>query len=134
MKHDCPHCGTKLAWRLVKSKALAGERRIFPNKAVTVCPACQGQLAQNTHWSEIAFVGFVVIPFLFLPEIRSSLGKSGFLYAGAGFTVFCGATALFFIFAIGATGKGISLMCQSKSPANPAVKRTGFQPAVYLIR
>lgn len=96
MKHNCPYCGTKLAWRLVTSKALAGERRILPNQAVPVCPACQGQLASNTHWSEIAFLGVVGIPFLLLPEIRSSFGKMGFLYASAVTLVFWVVTAIFF--------------------------------------
>lgn len=96
MKHDCPYCGTKLAWRLVTSKPLPGERKVLPNQAVPVCPACRGMLALNTHWSEIAFLGVIGIPFLLLPEIRSSFGNTGWLYAGAVTLVLWVATAILF--------------------------------------
>ena len=52
MKHDCPYCGAALGWRLVTSKPLPGERKILPQRAVPVCPACKGALATNIHWSE----------------------------------------------------------------------------------
>lgn len=97
MKHNCPHCGTKLAWRLITSKPLLGARKILPNQAVCVCPDCKGQLDLNTHWSEVAFLLVIAIPFfLLLPEIRSGFGKMGFLYAGIAALVFWMATAIFF--------------------------------------
>jgi len=96
MKHDCPYCGVKLGWRLVTFKPLPGERKFLPNQAVPVCPACQGELASNTHWSEMAFLGVMGVPLFLLLELRSVLGKHAFLYAGLATLVFWMAAAVFF--------------------------------------
>ncbi len=98
MKHNCPYCGAKLGWRLVLSKPLPGERKILPRQAVPVCPSCGGELASNTHWSEILFLGIIGLPVLLGSAVRTNLGKSAFLYAGI-FTlaVWIGVTIFFYL-------------------------------------
>lgn len=80
MQHDCPHCGASLKLRLLRAKALPGERRLLPSRATPVCPACGGRLAPNTHWSETAASVMVGVPLLCFMSARPDLS----LHAAAG--------------------------------------------------
>jgi hypothetical protein len=65
VKHDCPHCGKSIKWKLIRGKPLLGERKFLPNRAVTICPLCSGELSINVHWSE-QVIGFLVGTLLLL--------------------------------------------------------------------
>ena len=86
MKHDCPYCGAALGWRLVTSKPLPGERKILPQRAVPVCPACKGALATNIHWSE-GVLGCAAALLAFL--VQQLLSRA--VQPGAGFFALMGA-------------------------------------------
>src|SRR4030065_1462372 len=66
----CPHCGVSLSWKLLRGKPLPGERKILPNRAVLVCPSCQGEMHPNLHpthfWVYLAFVPMVVTFYLMI--------------------------------------------------------------------
>jgi hypothetical protein len=63
MKSDCPHCGKPIRWwRYLWTRPAAGERKILPNRAVTVCPLCRGDIEQNTHPLEKHIHFFILIP------------------------------------------------------------------------
>ena len=86
MKHDCPYCGAALGWRLVTSKPLPGERKILPQRAVPVCPACKGALATNIHWSE-GVLGCAAALLAFL--VQQLISRA--VQPGAGFFALMGA-------------------------------------------
>lgn len=80
MKHDCPHCGESIKWKLIGGKPLPGERKFLPNRAVTICPVCSGELTTNVHWSEQA-AGFVVaIPFFAFFSVRADISRIAVLW------------------------------------------------------
>jgi len=85
-KLACPHCGISLGWRLLRGKPLPGERKILPNRAVLVCPSCQGELHPNPHpaefWVYVAFLPLVVLFHLLALQIIPTVGDSQ-LWLGA---------------------------------------------------
>jgi hypothetical protein len=83
MKYDCPRCSAKLKWRLVSSKPLPGERKVLPNQAVTVCPQCGVELANNQHWSEIVAGSVVALSFLAFFPVKQSVPRHWMLWFAA---------------------------------------------------
>jgi predicted RNA-binding Zn-ribbon protein involved in translation (DUF1610 family) len=98
MKHDCPHCGVSLKFRLVRSVPLPGQRAFLPEQAVPVCPACGGKLAQNRHWSEGVFAGVIGLMVLVFTNMRSALEPETALWSGSAAIVAAGALLGFFHF------------------------------------
>lgn len=70
MKHDCPYCGVSLRMKLVRSKPLAGERKLLPAQAVPVCPKCGGEVVINIHWSEAVAGVLMMAPLLAIPATK----------------------------------------------------------------
>jgi hypothetical protein len=78
MRTDCPHCGKRIRWwNYLGSRPASGERRFLPNRAITVCPFCRGDLAPNNHPFEkrlnlLVFTPFGVVLILFfnLPDLQ----------------------------------------------------------------
>lgn len=106
---------------MVTSKPLPGERKILPQRAVPVCPACKGALATNIHWSE-GVLGCAAALLAFL--VQQLLSKA--VQPGAGFFALMGAVGaamvalmVFSISATGGIGKGTSPTC----PRNFAVRQ-----------
>jgi len=66
----CPHCSASLRWKLLRGKPFPGERKILPNRAVLVCPSCQGELHPNFHpahfWVYLAFLPMVIAFYLMI--------------------------------------------------------------------
>lgn len=87
MKHDCPYCGVSLRLRLVRAKPIAGERKIFPRQAVPVCPACDGALMTNVHWSEGVAAVVMFATLLAVPVARGLVHTEKALVLGAGIIV-----------------------------------------------
>ena len=98
MRHNCPYCKQSIKWRLVRSKPLPGERKVFPKQAVAVCPVCGGELAANTHWSEHMAGAIVAIPLLVFTNIRSGITITLAAWLGAGVLAFWAAAFAFFHF------------------------------------
>jgi hypothetical protein len=62
MNYNCPHCGKSIAGRLLRGHPASGERKILPNRAITVCPLCGGQIAANPHPLEKWIAAFLLFP------------------------------------------------------------------------
>lgn len=97
-KLTCPHCGNFLAGKLLRGKPLPGERKFLPNKAVLVCPSCQGELHPNPHpaqfWIWIALLPFAILLHLLVLQIIPTDDKRLWL------TVMLGSLLLAFVVAI----------------------------------
>lgn len=87
VRHACPWCGVSLKGRLVRSKALPGQRKFLPMYAMTVCPECGNGLTYNPHGTEKAFGFLVGVPLLLLPLIGRSAWKSAIV--GAVMVLWC---------------------------------------------
>jgi hypothetical protein len=65
----CPHCNANLAGKLLRGKALEGERKFLPNRATLVCPHCDQRLYGNPHpsevWALLAFQPMLLMMFGF---------------------------------------------------------------------
>jgi hypothetical protein len=65
----CPHCTTNLAGKLLRGKALPGERRLFPNRATLICPVCEPRLYGNPYpaeiWAILAFLPMLLMMYGF---------------------------------------------------------------------
>ena len=66
MKMDCPYCRVSLRKKLLRSKPAPGERRFLPNRAISYCSNCGGELAINPHPMEKVQFGVILIPVLLL--------------------------------------------------------------------
>ena len=98
MKHNCPHCEATFKYRLLRSKALPGQRRFLPERATSACPECGGQIALNTHWSEIVAGGAVVLPVLFYMQRRPALETASILWPAGALLICMGAMFAVFYF------------------------------------
>jgi hypothetical protein len=99
MKHNCPHCGAVLKFRLVTSVPLPGQRSVLPMQAVPVCPSCKGKLAQNSHWSEAVAGAVVVLPFLVFLNIGRELSAPLVVWLGSAVVVAWAMVFAYFHFA-----------------------------------
>lgn len=88
MKHNCPYCGASLKLRLVLAKPLPGERKIFPHRAIQVCPTCSGQLASNIHWSELVAGVAIALSLLLFLRLRDGMPVQSAITWSAG-VLFC---------------------------------------------
>lgn len=88
MDHTCPHCHASLQWKILKSAAQAGERRVLPLNAGTACPLCGGRIKRQQYPAEITYgllgallpaAGFA--GYLFLHD-SSKTWSSASLFAG----------------------------------------------------
>jgi hypothetical protein len=63
MKTDCPHCSKRIRWwNYLGGRPAPGERRLLPNRAITVCPFCRADIATNIHPLEKRLQLFVFTP------------------------------------------------------------------------
>lgn len=69
----CPHCTKELRWKLLKSRALPGERRFLPGRAVLVCPYCDGALYANPHPIEFKLLPWISLSLVLLIAVDAQI-------------------------------------------------------------
>jgi hypothetical protein len=85
MKHDCPHCGKQIRWwHYLGARPARGEPKFLPNRAVTVCPLCRGDIEANIHPAEKFLFSFVLTPLGFI------MGTALLFTPGPAWLVICG--------------------------------------------
>ena len=100
MRYDCPQCGIDLKGRLLRTRALPGQRRLFPSNGTLACPDCKAFLGSNPVPGElksalstvaVCSVFLFGLPYLKkLPEPTKSLA-----YVIGGLCVLAGLAACF---------------------------------------